>query len=406
MRWQIVLTAALCLAGISCSGCATKQAQEPTAHYGAAPVQESVKSESVPPMAPYVAPPPKLDLCGEPVPLHIRDVWERFDREFTIVVYSHAQVYLWLKRAERFFPWFEEELRRRGLPDDLKYVAVAESDLQHGAVSPAGAAGMWQFIPSTGSRYGLDQGPQLDQRYDFEMATESALRYLSDLYRRFNNWTLAIAAYNCGERRISEEMAFQRVSDYYQMKLPLETERYIFRILAIKTVLSEPEKYGYRLPPGAGYPPERVDTVTLNIRSTVPIVALAERAGITYREFKRLNPAFTTTTLPPGTHRIRVPEGSGKAFEQNAGSFLAAYRASETPTPSEAPRASEPSRPSEPPRVSEKPQASQTLIHTVGPKETLSAIAARYKVSVSDIQRWNGLKTSTVKVGQKLRIER
>ncbi len=324
MRWRIVLTAVLCLAVFSCSGYATKQTQEPTASLETRAVPEPSRSEAVLPMAPYVAPPQKLDLCGEPVPLHIRDVLERFDREFTIVVYSHAQVYLWLKRAERFFPWFEEELRRRGLPDDLKYVAVAESDLQHGAVSPAGAAGMWQFIPSTGSRYGLDQNAQLDQRYDFEMATDSALRYLADLYRRFNNWTLAIAAYNCGEKRVSDEMAFQRVSDYYQLKLPLETERYIFRILAIKTVLSDPHRYGYVLPPGAGYPPERFDTVTVTLRSPAPIVGLAQKAGITYREFKRLNPAFTTTTLPPGTHRIRLPEGCGKALEQNLDPSLAA----------------------------------------------------------------------------------
>lgn len=376
MRWRIVLAAMMSLVAFSCSGFATKQAQEPTASVTAPPVQPSTSSQPAAFMAPYVAPPANMDLCGEPVPLHNRDVLERFDREFTIVVYSHAQVYLWLKRAERFFPWFEEELRRRGLPDDLKYVAVAESDLQHGAVSPAGAAGMWQFIPSTGSRYGLDQSPQLDQRYDFEMATDSALRYLADLYRRFNNWTLAIAAYNCGEKRVSDEMAFQRVSDYYQLKLPLETERYVFRILAIKAVLSNPQRYGYALPAGAGYPPERLDVVTLNTRYAVPIVALAQRAGITYREFKRLNPAFTTTNIPPGTHRVRVPEGHGKALEQGLESFLASYRVPEV------------------------------IMHKVGRGETLTQIANRYNVSVSDLKQWNGLKDSTVKPGQTLRIER
>ncbi|MGQ9484622.1 MAG: transglycosylase SLT domain-containing protein [Desulfosoma sp.] len=376
MRWHIVLTAMMSLVAFSCSGIGTKQAQEPTAIVSAPPVHSSIPSQPPTFMAPYVAPPSNMDLCGEPVPLHDRDVLERFDREFTIVVYSHAQVYLWLKRAERFFPWFEEELRRRGLPEDLKYVAVAESDLQHGAVSPAGAAGMWQFIPSTGSRYGLDQNPQLDQRYDFEMATDSALRYLADLYRRFNNWTLAIAAYNCGEKRVSDEMAFQRVSDYYQLKLPLETERYVFRILAIKAVLSNPQRYGYALPSGAGYPPERFDVVTITTRYAVPIVALAQRAGITYREFKRLNPAFTTTSIPPGTHRVRVPEGHGKALEQGLESFLASYRVPEV------------------------------ILHRVNRGETLTEIAKRYNVCVSDIKQWNGLKDSTVKPGQTLRIQR
>lgn len=377
MRWRIALMAALSLVVFSCAGVeTTKPVQEAAevvlAHRGG----EAAPSEAVIPMAPYVPPPQKLDFCGEPVPLHIRDVLERFDREFTIVVYSHAQVYLWLKRAERFFPWFEEELRRRGLPDDLKYVAVAESDLQHGAVSPAGAAGMWQFIPSTGSRYGLDQSPELDQRYDFELATDSALRYLSDLYRRFNNWTLAVAAYNCGEKRVSDEMAFQRVTDYYQLKLPLETERYVFRILAIKTVLSNPKKYGYELPPGAGYPPERYDIVTINARYPLPIVAVAQKAGMSFREFKRLNPAFTTTTIPAGTHRVRVPEGCGKALEQGLESLSTSYRAPEV------------------------------IIHKVRPGETLSSIADRYGVSVSDVKRWNDLTNPTVKPGQSLRIQR
>ncbi|MEJ5348620.1 MAG: transglycosylase SLT domain-containing protein [Desulfosoma sp.] len=377
MRWRMVLTAMVSLAVFACTGMATKQTQEPTS----ASVPPPLAQPSAPPqfsafMAPYVAPPETLDLCGEPVPMHLQDVKERFDREFTIVVYSHAQVYLWLKRAERFFPWFEQELRRRGLPDDLKYVAVAESDLQHGAVSPAGAAGMWQFIPSTGSRYGLDQSLQLDQRYDFEMATDSALRYLADLYRRFNNWALALAAYNCGEKRVSDEMVFQRVSDYYQLKLPLETERYVFRILAIKTVLSNPQKYGYYLPPGAGYPPERVDVVTLNARSAVPIVAVAQKAGITFREFKRLNPMFTTTTIPPGTHRVRVPEGHGRALEQDLESFQASDK-----TP-------------------------EVIFHRVTQGETLSQIANRYGVSLADIKQWNGLKDATIKPGQTLRIQR
>ena len=123
---------------------------------------------------PYIAPPNSVDLCGEPVPLDRQDVYERFDKEFTLVVYNHAQVYLWLKRMERYFPAIEERLRYYGLPDDLKYVAIVESDLLPNACSPKGAAGPWQFMPSTGSAYGLAQRGSVDKRYDFERSTDSA----------------------------------------------------------------------------------------------------------------------------------------------------------------------------------------------------------------------------------------
>ncbi|SMC18068.1 LysM domain-containing protein [Desulfacinum hydrothermale DSM 13146] len=326
-------------------------------------------------VVPYVAPPNHLDLCGEPVPLHIQDVWERFDREFTILVYAHAQVYLWLKRAERFFPWFEEELKRRNLPLDLKYVAVAESDLQHAAYSPMGAAGMWQFIPGTGRRYGLDKSRALDERYDFELATDSALRYLKDLYDMFQNWTLAIAAYNCGEKRVQQEIERQKVRDYYQLKLPAETERYIFRILAIKAILSSPEKYGYALPEGAGYPQETFDYVEAVLKYPVPIQALAEKAGITYREFKRLNPAFISQVVPRGHYRFRLPQGRGAPFRENLTAFLDAFKPKE-------------------------------IVYRVKRGDTLTRIAKRYGVRVSQIKRWNRLKGSTIRVNQRLVIRR
>ena len=344
-----------------------------TVHGGPAAAQhEKVKTGQI---VPYVEPPSHIDLCGEPVPLHIQDVWERFDREFTIVVYAHAQVYLWLKRAKRFFPLLERELKRRNLPLDLKYVAVAESDLQHSAYSPMGAAGIWQFIPGTGHRYGLDKRSYVDERYDFELATDSALRYLKDLYDLFQNWTLAIAAYNCGERRVMKEIARQKVHDYYRLKLPAETERYIFRILAIKAVLSNPEKYGYSLPEGAGYPVEEYDYVTTTIPFTVPIQPLAEKAGITYREFKRLNPAFVSQVVPKGRYRLRFPKGHGELFRKDLDQFLASF----------------------------KPK---TVTHVVRRGETLARIAKRYGVTVSQLKRWNGLKSSVIRVGQKLVIRK
>lgn len=274
---------------------------------------------SQPPLALFYPTPTKMDLCGEPVPLHSQDVFERFDKEFTIIVYNHAQVYLWLKRMERYFPWIEERLRRYNLPDDLKYVVIAESDLVPNVASNKGAAGPWQFMPSTGSSYGLEQRGSFDARYDFERATESALRLLEDLRKRHNSWAVAIAAYNCGDKRIFEEMRAQRVTNYYHLKLPQETERYVFRILAIKAVLGNPSQYGYSLPKGQGYPEHRLDRVSLSLSSPLPIQTAAEYAGITFREFKRLNPTLRSDAIPAGTFEIKVPEGKGATFEQNYG---------------------------------------------------------------------------------------
>ena len=221
-------------------GCATTQSTAPTgpSAQAAAQAEKTVAPRQVqrpvyqgPFIAPYYPPPDRIDLCGEPVPLEYQEVLERFDREFTLVVYNDAQVYWWLKYKEHYFPLIEERLRRLNLPEDLKYVAIAESE------PPLNAP---------------EKRKSVDMRYDFERSPDSAFQYLGDLYRNFKSWSLALAAYNCGEKRIMEESRAQGVMDYYHLILPPETERYVFRILAIKAVLSDPMRYGYELPKGAG----------------------------------------------------------------------------------------------------------------------------------------------------------
>jgi membrane-bound lytic murein transglycosylase D len=350
----VILVSMALMITIGCLGCATpeKSAQTkadsstPSARVSATPKEApstlSAVSPQMAPAAPFYPTPTNMDLCGEPVPLHSQDVFERFDKEFTIIVYNHAQVYLWLKRMERYFPWIEERLRRYGLPDDLKYVVIAESDLVPNVASNKGAAGPWQFMPSTGSSYGLQQRGSFDGRYDFERSTEGALRLLEDLRKRHNSWAIAIAAYNCGDKRIFEEARAQRVTDYYHMKLPQETERYVFRILAIKAVLGNPGQYGYSLPKGQGYPEHRLDRVTISLSSPLPIQTAAENAGITFREFKRLNPTFRSDSIPAGTFEIKLPEGKGTVFEQNHGS--ARTQTASLATASASPVEEEPSR--------------------------------------------------------------
>ena len=219
-------------------GCATTQSTAPAGPSAKAAPQTTASGQvqrpvsQGPVMATYY-PPPRIDFCGEPVPLEKQDVLERFDKEFTLVVYNNAQVYWWLKHKDRYFPLFEERLRRLNLPDDLKYVAIAESE------PPLNAPG---------------KRKSGDMRYDFVSSPDSAFQYLGDLYRNFKSWSCAVAAYNGGEKRITDESLAQGQRDCYQMLLPQETERYLFRILAIKAVLGDPTRYGYELPKGAGYP--------------------------------------------------------------------------------------------------------------------------------------------------------
>lgn len=333
--------------------------------------------ESKPPNPVFIVPffevPQRAELCGEPAPLQIPDVRERFDREFTIVVHSHAQVYLWLKRMERYFPWLEKQLASKGLPDDFKYIAVAESDLTPTALSSAHAAGPWQFMAGTACNYGINQSGTVDERYDFEIATSAAFKYLKSLHEMFENWTLAIAAYNCGEKRIQEEISRQKANSYYQLKLPLETERYVFRILAIKEVLGSPEKYGYYLPKGAGYAPFAVEKVTISLPGPITIAAAAQAAGISYRELKTLNPCLISDTIPRGDSTIRVPEGKGGEFEKG----IAAWKAEYKPV---------------------------LVLHKVAKGETIDGIAHKYNAANQDIRDWNGLKEDNIRLGQTLKI--
>ncbi len=266
---------------------------------------------------PYIPAPTSITLCGEPVPLDKEPVYERFDKEFTIIVYNHAQVYLWLKRMQRYFPMIEDRLRYYGLPDDLKYVAIAESDLLPNACSPKGAAGPWQFMSSTGAAYGLKQCGSVDNRYSFSHATDSAFLLLKDLHDKYHSWALALAAYNAGDKRVLDAIRVDGTHNYYDLCLPLETERYVFRILAIKAVLSNPARYGYNLPTEYGYRPLAEDRVTVSFPAPVAIRSVADAAGTTYSEIKRLNPVFRSQEIPAGTYEIRLPQGTRTAFEKN-----------------------------------------------------------------------------------------
>jgi membrane-bound lytic murein transglycosylase D len=264
---------------------------------------------------PYYAPPSQMFLCGEPVPLDDPGVREALDREFTVEVWSRAQTTMWLKRATRYFPEIERKLRSRRLPLDLKYVVLVESDLRTQAKSSAGALGPWQFMGPTAQRFQLRCDKGIDERLEFGAATDAALTYLSNLYQLFHSWPLALAAYNAGEGRVQKAIAVQGVHDYYRLSLPEETERYVFRVLAAKTILEDPVRYGYDIPGDQLYSPQDYDEVRLTLAQEVPIRRLAEASGTYYKVIKTLNPWIKGDALGAGTYRLKIPKGSTPRFE-------------------------------------------------------------------------------------------
>ncbi len=279
-----------------------------------APPSRAEVPETIP--WPYFRAPEAVALCGEPVPLHDPEVREDLDREFTIAVWSRAQTTMWLKRAHRYFPEIERKIRAHRLPPDLKYVAVVESDFRPKARSSAGAQGIWQFIPPTAQRFQLKTNDAIDERLEFTAATDAALRYLKALHRLFQNWPLALAAYNCGEGRVQKELSAQGVNNYYHLGLPEETERYVHRIIAAKIILETPARYGFDIPQDQLYPPLDNDEVDFSISKEVPVKTLAAACGSYYKTIKRLNPWIKGATLPPGTHHLKIPKGTAPLFHE------------------------------------------------------------------------------------------
>ncbi|MEW6613883.1 MAG: transglycosylase SLT domain-containing protein [Thermodesulfobacteriota bacterium] len=259
----------------------------------------------------------KLTLCNETVPLDNQSVWEMLDREFVVSVGNIPQVVMWLKRSKRYFPYIEARLTKKGLPEDLKYLAVIESSLIKYSYSAKGAAGSWQFVDGTAKRYNLRVNEWFDDRLNFSKSTDAAIDYLSYLYETFDSWALAFAAYNCGENRIKKEIREQGVNNYYKLNLPLETERFVFRILAAKIILSNPENYGFDLDEDEYYNPTEFDEVWVDIPFNVHIRVIAEAANSFFKEIKELNPEIRGYYLPPGKHLIRIPKGNSGLFTEN-----------------------------------------------------------------------------------------
>ena len=251
-----------------------------------------------------------FDFAGEQLPLDNFDVAERLDRELLVNTYWHSNTVLNIKNAYKYFPVIERILKENGIPENFKYLAVAESSLRN-EVSPAGARGIWQFMNGTAEQYGLETNREVDERYHLEKSTQAACELLKDYYRRMNSWTLTAAAYNAGLSRITREMEEQRAETYYDLNLGSETSRYVFRLVAIKEILSHPQDFGFYLDNEERYPPLE-NYRAVKVDSTIESLGdFAREQGTTYRMLKVYNPWLLDSKLPNRsgkTYEIKVPK--------------------------------------------------------------------------------------------------
>ncbi|MFA8342398.1 MAG: lytic transglycosylase domain-containing protein [Rhodothermaceae bacterium] len=253
--------------------------------------------------------PEKIDFCGEKVPLENFYVKERLDRELIVNKYYHSSTILVLKRSARWFPVIEKILKENGIPEDFKYLSVIESNLEN-AVSHKGATGFWQFMKAAGKRYGLEINSEIDERYHVEKSTLAACKYLKDAYKKFGSWTLAAASYNRGMNGIRRQIKRQKAKNYYNLVLPEETSRYVFRIIALKDLFKDPSKYGYYLTDDELYKP--IETYQVKVKSKINHWAdFAKRYKINYKTLKLFNPWIRDNKLTnkrKKTYRVKIPE--------------------------------------------------------------------------------------------------
>ena len=249
-------------------------------------------------------------IAGEKVDFDREDMYERLDRELTNIVYGHSSTLLILKRANKYFPLAAPILKKNGVPVDFLYLAAIESSMNVRAYSRAGAAGLWQLLASTARQYGLEVNEEVDERYDPEKSTEAACRYLKAGYAKYGHWCTVAASYNAGMGRISSELQKQLAENSFDLYLNEETSRYVFRFIAMKMVLQNPKKYGYRLSVRQLYQPVRYKTedVTGSVRSWS---AWADARGISYAQLRELNPWIRSSSLTNKrgrVYKVRLPE--------------------------------------------------------------------------------------------------
>jgi len=262
--------------------------------------------------------PDDVTFAGERVPLENFDTRESLERELLISAYRHSSTILIMKRANRYLPIIEKILQQNNVPDDFKYLVAAESEYSN-MISPAGAVGFWQIMAATGKETSMEINDVIDERYHIEKSTQFACDYIKKSYERYGNWTLAAASYNGGRKAIDEQIAIQKENNYYDLLLAEETARYIFRAVAYKLVISDPESYGFTIDKNDLYPELKYFEVKVDSAVT-DFTAFAKRYGTNYKMLKFLNPWLRKPYLSPRPNKeylIKIP-ADGMRKIQNA----------------------------------------------------------------------------------------
>jgi len=365
----------------------------------------------------YAVPiPDQMEFAGEQVPLEDLEVRERVDRELLVNTYFQSATVLSMKRAARWFPVFEPILKQYGVPDDFKYLAVIESGLAN-VVSPAQAAGFWQFVESTGKAYGLRIEEGIDERYDPVRSTHAACRFLLDAKKEFGSWAMAAAAYNMGTNGLRKQVQQQGLSQYYELWLNQETSRYLPRLIATKYILEHPGGYGYRMSAAQKYGP--LPNRTLKVDTAVKdLPTFARSIGLTYKILRSCNPWIRSYALPAPPKEtpyiFRIPEAGNQldwpeladldelvsvdSLSQQAQPKSASTQS--TQAAQSVPDQAQNHRPPVPP-----PSNRHIVQHIVTEDQKIEDVAKMFGVSVSDLVLWNTLKNTRLKAGQNLRIE-
>jgi hypothetical protein len=303
-----------------------------------------------------------LDFCGEPMNPDTLKNRERLEKELLLTIWDRPQVVLWIKRSARYMPLIQQMLKQNNMPDDLKYIAIVESALRPHVGSRKGAIGYWQFIDSTGRIYGLKIDSEKDERRNIFASTRAAIAYFKHLYADLGSWTLAAAAYNMGEQGLKSEILAQKTDDFYRLYLPLETQRYIFRIHAAKLILTDPEKYGFNFTPQDLFAPLEFDRIKIECFQETPIHIIARAAGTYFKVIKDLNPEIRGHYIAAGHHTILIPKGS-------SGGFRTRYKA----------------------LVDQWLASRQERVYVVKEGDNLSNIAERFNVPLKALIIWNRL---------------
>ncbi len=302
--WSFIGGAAICLT--ACLSIGSDDAEE---------LKERKSLVASTTMSPEV--PSAVSFCGKLVDITRYNMRESFDRELSSFTYFHSTTMLLIKRANRYFPVIEPILRANGVPDDFKYLAVIESNLDPRVRSAARAVGMWQFLEGTAREYGLVVTPTVDERCDVAKATEAACRYLKDAYEKYGDWATVAASYNGGMGRLSGELRRQKEDSAFDLWLVEETTRYVYRIMAIKEVFEHPTRYGFVLRARDLYKPIACDSVPIS-KDIPDLAAFAQTKGVTYADLKRFNPWLRDRKLVTGgrTYTICVPRPSEMFYER------------------------------------------------------------------------------------------